>query len=458
MIAAIASIVLAAGALVAARALACAANRYRLFAAGFVLVALVGPAALAAAAFRPAGRGVAFGAAWSFEPLAVPVLGLVAAFAAALLFELVLDVVRLRRIKRSATPLGVAGVRNARIGVSATVPTPTAIGYLHPAIVVPADFRERVDAAEWDAVVAHECAHLARRDDWAKAVQSALLRAGWWLPGLWILSRRLDLERELASDERAVASTGARRFAACLLRLATSGCHEDLAPGLWGRRSHVAIRVERLLRPVPGTSAVVRAAALGAFTATAIAVVWAAFAVVPSIGRQAQQAVRHIHHPVVIARAALRAPKAPGSAKVAYHGLPARAAEPAPIRVAAPVSPPRVERVPAAVPVREILAASPVARSHAAPAPIRTVVAIRPTPASALDALKGTVVAYLPRFRCATCFHPLHDPDGTVPAPAPPAGATPAPAIVAAEDTGSGPATGSTGFFTLRLPRALTLP
>ena len=97
---------------------------------------------------------------------------------------LVRDVVRLRRIKRRAQPLGLLAVRGALLGSSPKVATPTAIGYLHPAIVIPDGFGSRVDGTEWAAVVAHECAHLSRGDDWAKALQSAVLRAGWWLPGL----------------------------------------------------------------------------------------------------------------------------------------------------------------------------------------------------------------------------------------------------------------------------------
>ena len=151
-------------------------------------------------------------------------------------------------------------------------------------------------------MVAHECAHLARRDDWAKAVQSAVMRACWWLPGLWVLGRALDLERELASDERAAGEAGPRRYAACLLRLATDRGSE-LAPAFGGRRSHVAIRVERLLRPVADGGPLVRAIALGAFTAAAFAVVALAMLAVPGTARHVTSAAAH-HSPIVLAHAA----------------------------------------------------------------------------------------------------------------------------------------------------------
>jgi bla regulator protein blaR1 len=229
---------------------------------------------------------------------ALPALTVAAFVAGILLLGLACDVVRLRRVKRGAVPLGSVPVRGARIGLSRTVTSPTAIGYLHPAVVLPEGFRARVDDREWDAVVAHECAHLARGDDWAKAIQSAVLRAGWWIPGLWVLSRALDLERELASDERAACETGPRRYAACLLRLATDRA-DALAPALWARRSHVAIRVERLLRPATQGGPAVRAAALGAFTAAAFGVVAGAVLAVPGTGARVATGVPQRVHAAV---------------------------------------------------------------------------------------------------------------------------------------------------------------
>jgi hypothetical protein len=399
---------------------------------------------------RPAAVSAVPGIALDVERFALPLLLAAFGLAVALLFELALDVVRLRHIKRAAEPLGGLPIRNARIGTSPTVPTPTAIGYFHPAIIVPAGFRNRVDAGEWEAVVAHECAHLARRDDWAKALQSAVLRACWWLPGLWLLARGLDLERELASDERAVPATGARRYAACLLRLATAGCADAVAPALWGRRSHVAIRVERLLRPMSAPAPILRAVALGGFSAMVLAVVGAAVVAVPAIGRHEQRSAVHpirlavvlVHqhrpralHPVVrrspLVTAAVKAP-------VVHH---------ADVEIVAAIPVPHVDRLkPLALPtVRP--------RTHALRAP---------APAEA-DPRPAVAIAYQPRRRCATCFGPLHHaPDSAFSAPAPAASPSPAPfaasPTLAAEDTGSGPASPNSGFLWLRLPRALVMP
>ena len=255
-----------------------AASRYRFLALVYILIAALTPLVLLVSANRPAAAAAL---TWG---LAAPILAGIVLVAAVLCVILVVDVAKILHVKRTARPLGRLTVRHARLGMSPAVGSPTAIGYLHPAIVVPDDFRARVDAGEWEAVLAHESAHLARRDDWAKALQAALLRLGWWLPGLWILGSALDLEREMASDDRAAYGTAARRYAACLLRLATDRWDDAIAPALWGRRTHTAIRVERLLRPTPGSSPVLRAIALGAFTALALVLLGALIAIVPGSG------------------------------------------------------------------------------------------------------------------------------------------------------------------------------
>jgi hypothetical protein len=313
-------------------------------------------------------------------------------------------------VKRHAVRLGAVPIRKASLGESAAVLTPTAIGYLHPAVIVPAAFRSRVDGAEWAAVLAHETAHLARHDDWAKALQSTLVRVGWWLPGLWILARALDLERELASDERAAETTGARRYAACLLRLATDRCG-DVAPALSARRSHVAIRVERLLRPAPGVGGIRRAAALGVFTATALAVVIAALIAVPAIAPIPPAGHRHAVVPLALH------PLVPRSAPRRAAHLTAHAKSPTPrITGSGPL---------ALVPTPFVPANAGIRPRH----PHRRRVApVLSRPLAVRSA--SAIVAYTARRRCPTCFGPEHvagdafpaGPDIAVPRAASPGG------------------------------------
>ena len=431
-----------------------AAERYRIYAVAFALAAAIGPLALAAASQRSAPpAGTLAGGSGLVTLLAVPALVVAVATGIGLLLELAFDVVRLRRVKRRAVPLGTVAVRRARLGTSRTVSTPTAIGYVHPAVVLPEGFRARVDDREWDAVVAHECAHLARGDDWAKAVQSAVSRAAWWIPGLWILGRALDLERELASDEWAAGETGARRYAACLLRLATDRAGSALAPNFAGRRSHVAIRVERLLRPSADGGPLRRAVALGCFTAAAFAVVVTSLLVLPGTGARVTGTPAH-HARVALGRHPARL-AAPRVAARLQRTAPAHRW--APVTVALLQGPPQPSRVverlarPAPAAVRPV-AAAPVLR----PQPHRVLPVPRPDPAQA-----ETIAFVAPHLRCRTCFGPFRSTDDVVdaqsPAFTPPAGLpSGTAAAIVAEDPTSGPVTLGSRTIWFRIPiRAL---
>jgi BlaR1 peptidase M56 len=426
--------------------------RYRIHAAAFVLTAAIGPLALAAASLRSAPpSGGSAGPAGIVPLLALPLLVLAAATGMTLLLELAFDVVKLRRVKRRAVPLGTVAVRRARIGTSHTVSTPTAIGYVHPAVVLPEGFRARVDDREWDAVVAHECAHLARGDDWAKAVQSAVSRAAWWIPGLWILGRALDLERELASDERAAGETGARRYAACLLRLATDRTGSALAPSFAGRRSHVAIRVERLLRPATDRGPLRRAIALGCFTAAAFAVVATALVALPGtaahVTGKAPQRTR-----IALGHAAPRHPAARVAARLHRPAAVHRAAPLVALVHAPAITVHVVERVERpALAVARPVAAAPVLRPQPRRAPVLR------APAAQVE----TIAFVAPHLRCRTCFGPLRSPDDAVelqpPAFTPPAGLpSGAAAAIVAEDPTSGPVSLGSRTIWFRIPvRAL---
>jgi beta-lactamase regulating signal transducer with metallopeptidase domain len=440
----------------------------------FVLTASVGPLAFFAASLRaaPAALPVPSASGGLLALLAWPAIAGAVVVGTVLLLELAFDVVKLRRVKRRAAPLGTVSVRRARIGTSHTVSTPTAIGYLHPAVVVPADFRARVDDREWDAVVAHECAHLSRRDDWAKAIQSALLRAGWWLPGLWVLSRALDLERELASDEYAVDRTGPRRYAACLLRLATDRGCEELAPAFGGRRSHVAIRVERLLRPVADGGIVRRAIALGSFTAVAFGVLGIAAVMLPGTGSRplasAVRPVRMIAHAAAPASARSSVPRRRDAAPRLAAAIRRPAVRPAAV-APAPAAPVIASRpVAAAVPVSPRTAAlafpapkpastRPKPSARRAESPRLPVLPPAVTPAQA-------VAFFAPTRHCRTCFGPLRSADDAfasqMPSLTSPAAHPSGPAVaLAADDQTSGPVSLGSPMVLFRIPsRTVQIP
>ena len=99
------------------------------------------------------------------------------------------------------------------------IDTPFILGVFRPRILLPLS----MDAEDIPYVLAHERAHLARRDHWRKPIAFALLTVFWFQPVLWIAYVLLGRDIEFACDERTVRALGGddeskARYAKALLR------------------------------------------------------------------------------------------------------------------------------------------------------------------------------------------------------------------------------------------------
>jgi beta-lactamase regulating signal transducer with metallopeptidase domain len=129
----------------------------------------------------------------------------------------------------------------------------TVLGLQRPCIALPAALLEALTLGELDQVILHEHAHVQRRDDWWRLLQTLLLSVLWVHPAALVVSRALNRERETACDEWVVARTGSpKAYARCLVRAAEvrgqmkAQC--ALAPALFGTRHDLVWRVDRLLK------------------------------------------------------------------------------------------------------------------------------------------------------------------------------------------------------------------
>jgi beta-lactamase regulating signal transducer with metallopeptidase domain len=142
--------------------------------------------------------------------------------------------------------------RPTRLLVSSEILSPMAVGFRHPAVILPAPLLQQFQEAELDHVLLHELAHIARRDDWWNLyarLASAVLALH---PVAACVLRQIEREREIACDDWVVTMTGdARPYAASLARL-FEVCFVRrrmlLASGMAGRASHLGERIEMLLR------------------------------------------------------------------------------------------------------------------------------------------------------------------------------------------------------------------
>jgi beta-lactamase regulating signal transducer with metallopeptidase domain len=115
---------------------------------------------------------------------------------------------------RSAGPLRRAG------GIWIGNAGPASVGLFRPIIIVPHDFGERYTADEQALVLAHERAHIARRDAWANLLQAAFQCVFWFHPLVHVAATRFRRDQELSCDALVMAQHPHQRrtYAEALLK------------------------------------------------------------------------------------------------------------------------------------------------------------------------------------------------------------------------------------------------
>jgi hypothetical protein len=154
---------------------------------------------------------------------------------------------------------------NLRLLVADKVPGPLGWGLLRPVILIDADtYEEREEA---DAILAHEVAHVARRD-WPALILARVATALFWFnPLSWTLAREAVQQAEEAADAHAARVVEPTRYAETLLSWAQLDRGEgvpatSIAPGRHGLSRRVRAVLEERLRDRPAGTRVARLAML----------------------------------------------------------------------------------------------------------------------------------------------------------------------------------------------------
>lgn len=133
---------------------------------------------------------------------------------------------------------------------SALVRTPQVVGYLKPVILFPLGMINKLPAAEVEAILAHELAHIMRHDHLLNVLQSLVETLFYYHPGVWWISAQIRTERESASDERAIEVTGdALTYAQALVTVQEMG-FLPMSPALafaGQQKSQFMLRLQRIL-------------------------------------------------------------------------------------------------------------------------------------------------------------------------------------------------------------------
>jgi len=138
-----------------------------------------------------------------------------------------------------------------RLSCSSRLPVPIALGLRRREICVPPRALASLSLEQQEGMLAHELAHLVRRDPFWLAFSHFLSSVLFFQPLNFVARRRLRELSELRSDEWAVEQTGRPlSLARCLTEVAGWSFQplgSLVAPGMADRPSHLAHRIRRLL-------------------------------------------------------------------------------------------------------------------------------------------------------------------------------------------------------------------
>jgi TonB family protein len=141
------------------------------------------------------------------------------------------------RMRRLASPFEISGepairmnrlqrllsldAGQVRFAESVRIAGPATVGVLKQTLLLPPGFLEKLSADEMDALLAHELAHMARRDFLKNLVYGFVALPVAYHPLLWLTRTRLAETRELVCDGIAADAVGGREgYARSLLGLA----------------------------------------------------------------------------------------------------------------------------------------------------------------------------------------------------------------------------------------------
>jgi beta-lactamase regulating signal transducer with metallopeptidase domain len=280
-----------------------------------------------------------------------------------------------------------------------------------PRLLLPQALLGELTEAETDALLAHELAHVRRRDHWVRLVELAATSLFWWYPVTWWTRAALRRAEERCCDEWVLRLLphSAEAYAQGLLKSLTFvSSSPDPLPALASGASplyELELRLKEILmsRPAPRLASPVRLALLGAAAL--------GLAVYPTHARE------DVPPPAK--------PAAPATAKpAAPTGAAHRPAVPAPARRPVAASRPAPQAL-AVSPVAAASSAAPVAATEVEVSAGAVPLAAPAAPASspvAAAASAAPLVAVTPRAAQAAAAPPPPAPArAATPAPAPPA-------------------------------------
>jgi len=139
---------------------------------------------------------------------------------------------------------------HVRLYISAHVSGPLTIGFIKPVVLVPAGFLMGLPRDQVEAILLHELAHIRRYDYLVNLMQTAVKTVLFFHPAIHFISGKIDIDREQACDDMAVAQSqnpSALIQGLAALRLSSQ---QGLAMAADGGDTPLMVRLKRLVGSV----------------------------------------------------------------------------------------------------------------------------------------------------------------------------------------------------------------
>ena len=145
----------------------------------------------------------------------------------------------------------VAAKRLPPLLVSDQLKAPISLGLFRPAIILPREMTQALNASQFRDVLVHEMAHIHRHDHVVVLLQRLTGAFFWPFPLTWRLNAKIDEAREDVCDNYVLRQTEAPKYSRMLLELTERAAPQmvPLAIGLWKSRRKLEQRVTALLDP-----------------------------------------------------------------------------------------------------------------------------------------------------------------------------------------------------------------
>lgn len=167
--------------------------------------------------------------------------------------------------QRLGRRMGIAG--EPRLSLSDRVSSPAVIGWLRPLILLPAACAQ-LSPGELEAVLAHELAHIRRRDYPCNLLQSVAEALVFFHPAAWWISHRIRQEREHCCDDAAIVTCNSPlSYAKALARLEERRVGLEPRFQLGADGGQLGARIRRILSREPQPGSILRVALSGGFIA-----------------------------------------------------------------------------------------------------------------------------------------------------------------------------------------------